>query len=78
MPVLQNPGLLVDWAGYDGRGRDAEETDTSRDEVRVDESWDRMNRLPATLSTSPLLGMSFDSNSLLSTGYIAKWALEVY
>jgi hypothetical protein len=78
MPVLQNPGLLVDWARYDGRGRDAEETDTSRDEVRVDESWDRMNRLPATLSTSPLLGMSFDSNSLLSPGYIAKWALEVY
>jgi hypothetical protein len=29
--------------------------------MRIDGSWNKKNTLTATLSTSPLLGMSFDS-----------------
>ena len=38
MAVLQDPGLCIGRTGCGGRGRDAEGTNTGRDEVRVDEN----------------------------------------
>jgi hypothetical protein len=62
MAVLQDPGLCICRARYSGQGRDAKiKTDASSVGMRIDGSWNKKNKLTATLSTSPLLGMSFDS-----------------